>query len=225
MKKSTLLLWTLSLLTSLSFTGCGAGIKGLMLYDTDPTLKTITQVRALPMQSSVGFEWKKIEDSRIHGVNIYRGEPTEGSQSFKRIGSAGNRYATHFVDTHAKPNRTYLYTFTTFSLGKESKHGAVLKVKTRPSLNGVSFVKAYSVAPGVVKILWAPHTNQSINRYVIERSVNTGPWKYMTQIEGQLMAEYIDTFVYAGNNYRYRVIAKSYNDIMTKPSQVTRLAL
>lgn len=222
MKKSTLLLWTLSLL---AFNGCGSGIKGLMIYDTDPTLKTIKQVRALPMQNSVGFEWKKIEDKRIHGVNIYRGNPTKGSQSFKRIGSAGDRYATHFVDTHVKPDRTYLYTFTTFSLGKESKHGAVLKVKTRPALNGVSFVKAYNVAPGVVKLLWAPHANQSINRYVIERSVNAGEWKYMTQVEGQLMAEYIDTFVHSGNNYRYRIIAKSYDDILTKPSQVTSIAL
>ncbi len=222
MKKSTLLLSALFLLL---LNNCGSGIKGLMIYKTDPTLKTITQVRALPMQSSVGFEWKKIEDKRIHGVNIYRGNPTQGSQSFKRIGSAGNRYATHFVDTQVKPNSTYLYTFTTFSLGKESKHGAVLKVTTRPALNGVSFLKAYSVAPRVVKILWAPHKNQSINRYVIERSINLGPWKYVTQVEGQLMVEYIDTFVHPGNNYRYRVIAKSYNDSMTKPSQITSLAL
>ncbi len=196
-----------------------------MIYKTDPTLKTITQVRALPTQSSVGFEWKKIEDSRIHGVNIYRGTPSEGKQSFKRIGSVGNRYATHFVDAHVKPNTSYIYTFTTFSLGKESKHGAVLKVQTRQSLNAVSFIKAYSVAPGVVKILWAPHSNQSINRYVIERSVNEGPWKYVTQVEGQLMAEYIDTFVRSGNSYSYRVIAKSYDGVMTKPSQITTIAL
>jgi len=222
MKKSTLLLWTISLLL---LNNCGSGIKGLMIYDTDPTLKTIKQVRALPTQSSVGFEWKKIEDKRIHGVNIYRGNPTEGSQSFERIGSAGSRYATHFVDINVKPNRTYLYTFKTFSLGKESKHGAVLKVKTRPILESVSFVKAYKVAPSVIKILWAPHANQSINRYVIERSVNNDPWKFVTQIEGQLMAEYIDTFVHPGSSYKYRVIAKSYNDILTKPSQVTTLAL
>jgi fibronectin type 3 domain-containing protein len=225
MKKSTLLQWTLSLLAFLSLNGCGEGIKGLMIYDTDPTLKTIKQVRALPMRTSVGFEWKKIEDYRVHGVNIYRGIPSTGNQSFKRIGSAGNRYATHFVDTHVKPDRTYLYTFTTFSLGKESKHGTVLKVKTRPALHGVSFVKAYNVAPGVVKLLWAPHNNESINKYIIERSVNMGPWQYVTQVDGQLMAEYIDTFVHAGNNYRYRIIAKSYDNIATKPSQVTTISL
>ena len=225
MKKSTLLLWTLSSIAFLLLNGCGSGIKGLMIYDKDPSLKSINQVRALPMQNSVGFEWKKIEDKRIHGVNIYRGNPTQGSQSFKRIGSAGDRYATHFVDTHVKPDTTYMYTFTTFSLGKESNHGAVIKVKTRPALNAVTFAKAYNVAPGVVKLLWAPHSNQSINRYVIERSVNTGKWKFMAQVDGQLMAEYIDTFVHPGNNYRYRIIAKSYDNILTKSSQVTTVAL
>ena len=101
MKKSILLLSVLALIT---FNGCG-GIKGLMIYDTDPTLKSITQVRALPMMSSVGFEWEKIQDRRIHGINIYRKVPSnQEDQEFKRIGSIGNRYATHFVDTHVKPN-------------------------------------------------------------------------------------------------------------------------
>jgi len=225
MKKSTLILWTLSSLSLLLINGCSGAMKGMMIYDTDPTLKTITEVRSLPTQKSVGFEWKKIEDYRVHGVNIYRGTPTAGAQSFKRIGSVDSRYATHFVDSYVKPNRIYLYTFTTFSLGKESRHGAVLKVQTRPPLNGVSFAKAYVVAPNVVKLLWAPHANQSINRYIIERSVNGGEWKYVIQIQGQLSAEYIDTFVHTGNSYRYRIIGKSYDDILTKPSQITSISL
>jgi len=196
-----------------------------MTYDTDPTLKTVEKVRSLPTQNSVGFEWKKIEDNRVHGINIYRGVPTAGAQSFKLIGSVDNRYATHFVDMNVKPNRTYLYTFTTFSLGKESKHGAVLKVQTRPPLNGVSFVKAYKVAPNVVKLLWSPHANQSINRYIIERSVNGGVWEYVMQVQGQLSAEYIDTFVHGGSRYRYRIIGKSYDNILTKTSQITSVSL
>ncbi len=225
MKKSTLLLSVLALII---FNGCGGGIKGLLIYDTDPTLKTIKQVRALPMMSSVGFEWEKIKDRRVHGINIYRGSPSDrfgGDQGFKRIGSVGNRYATHFVDTHTKPNTKYLYTFTTFSFGKESKHGTILRVKTRPPFASVSFVKAYKVAPGVVKLLWKPHPSERVNAYIIERSVNGGKWKYVSQVEGQLMAEYIDTFVRNGNSYAYRIIAKSYDDIRAKASQATQISL
>jgi len=222
MKKSILLLSVLALIT---FNGCG-GIKGLMIYDTDPTLKSITQVRALPMMSSVGFEWEKIQDRRIHGINIYRKVPSnQEDQEFKRIGSIGNRYATHFVDTHVKPNTKYLYTFTTFALGKESKRSTVLRVKTRPTFTPVSFVKAYKEAPGVVKLLWRPHPSQRVNAYIIERSVNNGTWKYVSQVEGQLMAEYIDTFVRNGNTYAYRIIAKSYDNIRAKASQATQISL
>jgi len=222
MKKSTLLLSALFLLL---LNNCGSSIQGMMVYKTDLTLKTITQVRALPTQNAVGFEWEKIEDYRVHGVNIYRGTPNTGPLKFDRIGSVGNRYATHFVDTHVTPNRTYLYTFTTYSLGRESKHGSILKVQTRPALKGVSFLKAYKVAPRAVKLLWAPHADKSINRYVIERSINGAPWKYLTQVDGQLVAEYIDTFVQAGNSYNYRVIAKSYDNILTQPSQISTVAL
>ena len=221
MKKSILILWVISLTI---FSGCGS-VKGVMIYDIDPSLKVITQVRALPVLNSVGFEWKKLEDRRVHGINIYRGNPTKGKQSLKRIGSVSNAYATHYVDTDVKPNTSYIYTFTTFFLGKESRHGAVLNVTTSPRLDGVSFAHAYRVAPRVVKLLWSPHSNGSINRYIIERSTNSGSWEHITQLKGQLSAEYIDTFVKVGNRYSYRVIAKSYDGILTHASEITTVSL
>lgn len=221
MKKSILVLWVLSLLT---FNGCG-GIKGLMTYDTDPSLKPITQVHALPTMNSVGFEWEKIEDHRIHGVNIYRGKPSQDKENFKRIGTVGNRYATHFVDTHVNADSTYRYAFSTFSFGKESRRSEPIEVRTLAAFSAVSFVKAYKVAPSVVKLLWKPHANPSIDSYIVERSVNGGEWKFVSQVQGQLMAEYIDTFVRGGRTYSYRIIAQSYDRIRAYPSQPTQLTL
>ncbi len=156
MKKSILILWVLSLI---NFNGCGAA-KGLMTYGTDPALDTITQVHALPKMNSVGFEWEKIEDHRIHGVNIYRENVSQAIPSYKRIGTVGNRYATHFVDRHVNADTTYRYTFSTFSFGKESRRSEPIEVKTLPAFSEVSFVKAYKVAPSVVKLLWKPHEIQ-----------------------------------------------------------------
>lgn len=220
MKKSILILWVLSL----TFNGCGA-VKGLMTYGTDPSLDTIEQVHALPRMNSVGFEWKKIDDHRIHGVNIYRSDASQETQSFKRIGTVGNRYATHFVDTHVNADSTYLYRFSTFAFGKESRHSEPIEVRTRPPFSAVSFVKAYRVAPSVVKLLWKPHTNSSINTYIIERSVDGSEWKFVSQVQGQLMAEYIDTFVRSGHTYSYRIIAQSYDKIRAYPSQATKITL
>lgn len=196
-----------------------------MTYGLDPSLKDIKEVKALPMVNSIGFEWKKIEDYNIHGINVYRTLASQGEQGFKLVGTISNRYATHFVDTHVKPNTSYIYLFKTFSMGRESKHGVVLHVKTEPPFKGVSFVKAYKVAPGVVKLLWKPHPNERINTYIIQRSVNGGVWRYVSQAEGRLMVEYIDTFVRYGNSYRYRVIAKSYDGIESKPSYPTEISL
>lgn len=126
---------------------------------------------------------------------------------------------------HVKANTSYIYTFTTFALGKESRHGAVVKVKTAPALKGVGFFQAYNVSNGVIKLLWSPHANESINRYVIERSVNGGRWNFVANVKGRLMVEYIDTFIRQGNSYRYRIFAKSYDGVLTKASQITSLSL
>lgn len=221
MKKSTLILWALSLLI---FNGCGA-VKGLMTYGTDSSLNSVRGVHALPKMNSVGFEWQKIEDQRIHGINIYRADLSVGHGNFERIGTIGNRYATHFVDTHVKPGTTYRYRFSTFAFGRESKQSAPLEVRTLPTFSAVSFVKAYKVAPTVVKLLWKPHSNPGISTYIVERSVNGSEWKFVSQVEGQLMAEYIDTFVRSGDTYRYRIIAQSYDKIRAYPSHVTKISL
>jgi len=86
-------------------------------------------------------------------------------------------------------------------------------------------VKAYKVAPSVVKLLWKPHTDPSINTYIVERSVNGSEWKFVSQVEGQLMAEYIDTFVRNGDTYSYRIIAQSYDKIRAYPSHVTKIRI
>ncbi len=211
-------------LASLTFNSCG-GIKGLMTYSTDPSLQGIGEVRTLATMNSVGFEWDKIHTRKIHGINVYRGNAKGDKQSFKRIGTVGNRYATHFVDTHVKAGTSYGYTFTTFALGKESRRSKILYVKTAPAFSAVSFLKAYKVAPAVVKLLWKPHSNLSVNAYIVQRSVNGDEWKFISYVEGRLMAEYIDTFVRTGKNYRYRIIAQSYDKIQAKPSQVTQLTL
>ncbi len=222
MKRSTHILLVLS---SIPLSNCSDAIKGVMIYDTDPSLKSVKSVKALPLMNSVGFEWRKIDDPSVHGINIYRAVLSQGDKRLKKIGSIGNRYATHFVDRHVKPDTKYLYTFTTFSYGRESRHGKMIHVKTRVPFAPVKFVKAYKVAPTVVKLLWKPHPYPAVNRYVIERSVNGGAWKYLAQVEGELMAEYIDTFVHPGRVYDYRVRAKSFDGITAKPSPVATISL
>ncbi|MEA3419155.1 MAG: hypothetical protein U9Q90_07110 [Campylobacterota bacterium] len=213
----------LSAVTLLVLSGCGAS--GLTVYDIDPELPRITEIRSLSAMSSIGFEWDKIRESKVRGVNIYREVADKGKTEFKRVGTVGNRYGTHFVDTYLKPDQSYRYTFKTYRLGKESERGTVVTVKTLPPFPPVSFAKAYQEDKNVVKILWRPHTNPKINGYVIERSANGQPFKYLAQIDGRLMAEYIDSFARKGYRYRYRIIAKSYDKIKAEPSEAAEITI
>jgi len=222
MKKSIL---TLLILFLLFLNGCGSTIKDIMINEIDPTLHSLKDVKSLPMRNSVGFEWQSITDSRVHGVNIYRSVPTRGNQTFELIGSTNNRFATHFVDTNVQPSYNYLYTFTTYTLRKESKYGSIINLKTLEYLDAVSFAKAFVVAPNAVKILWTPHTNESVIGYRIERAIANGQWKYLTEVKGQLMAEYVDTFVQQGQSYHYRIFAKSYDGLLSYPCKIMSVSL
>ena len=102
MKRSIL---PLSAATLLIFSGCGAS--GLTVYAVDPGLPKITEIRSLSAISSIGFEWDKIRESKVRGVNIYREITDGGKVEFKRVGTVGNRYGTHFVDTRLKPDHSY----------------------------------------------------------------------------------------------------------------------
>jgi len=225
MKRSILLLWVLALLT---FSGCGSALKGLMVYEKDPRLHSLPSVRTLPRMTSVGFEWDRITDKKIRGINIYRQTPNvkdPDDREYHRIGTVGNPYATHFVDTHVRPDTRYIYKFSTFSFGKEAARGKTVEVHTKPTFPAVDFLQTYKVAPDAVKLLWRPHSSEKINAYIIERSVNGGEWKYLAQVEGSLMAEYIDTLVRRGNTYAYRIIAKSYEGVKSRPSKARRISL
>lgn len=222
MKKSTLLLYTLSLLF---FNGCGAGLKNLMIDETDSSLKSIRSVKVVSTRNSVGFEWKEITDKRIHGVNVYRAVPTEGNKTFELIGSTNSVYTTHFVDTSVKANTNYLYTFTTYVMGKESKHGDIVDIKTQTYLPAVSFAKLYMPAKHVLKLLWIPHSNQSVSGYRIERSTDHGSWQEIAEVSGRLSAEYIDTFVSSGHQYEYRILSKTYDAQYSYPSAVISISL
>ena len=206
---------------SISFNGCGGVVQNITTYKSDPTLGQLQKVKVLPQRNSIGFEWAKITDERVRGINVYK--TFNGEQ--KLISTISNAYATHFVDTQVQPGKSYTYTFKTLRFGKEAANGTTVRVKSLSALPSVTFLQAYKVNPGTVKLLWRPHQNESINGYIIERSVNGGEWRYLSQVNGRIMVEYIDSYVRQGREYRYRIIAKSYDDTRSHPSQPTQIRL
>ena len=204
----------------LLFEGCATldSIGAMTAFETDPLLPKIKNVKALPSIGSVGFEWKSIKDSAVKGINIYRGFPGANRADLKLIGST-SRYATHFVDITAKPDREYLYTFTTTALGRESLPGKVIRIKTPHRYNRPSFAKVFVVGVDSAKVLWSPHSNPAIVKYLIQRRRDGGDWLYLAEVRGRLGAEYVDNGVRRGHSYTYRVFGVDCHNIASYPKE------
>ncbi|NKQ40390.1 MAG: hypothetical protein HF962_02340 [Sulfurovum sp.] len=213
-------LWILSILLS------GCSTQGMLAVGSDKTLPRITQVKHIVSKSSVGFEWSAIKDNRVKGIKVYRAIPQNTKdQRYTKIATISNRYATHFVDKKIVSNQNYLYTFTTYSLLKESLPGTVIKVQTHEALEPVSFIKVYNRAKGVIKVLWNPHPSPEISDYIIERKISGGKWKYLARVRGRLMPEYIDKSAAIGYGYSYRVIARSSSRVRALPSEASTIVV
>jgi len=206
------------------FSGCST--QGILAIGSDKTLPKIIQVKYIVGKSSVGFEWPAIKDSRVTGIKIYRAIPQGNKdQRYTKIATIDDRYATHFVDRNIASNQTYLYTFTTYSLLKESLPGRVIKIKTQEAFEAVSFIKTYTSDKGVVKILWNPHPNPEISGYILERKIAGGNWKYLAHIRGRLMPEYIDKSAALGYRYSYRIVARSNGGVRALPSEASEIVV
>ncbi len=208
--------------------GCSdtiGNLTSMTAVKTDLDLPTVKNVKTIVDKTSVGFEWPAITDKRVEGIDIYRGVPSKGDQKLEKIATIGNRFATHYVDTTVQPNRTYLYSFRTFGILFGSAPGQVVRVKTAPPLAAVHVAKVYQPAPGVVKLLWAPHPDPRIVDYLIERRLGNGEWKYLATVKGRLNPEYIDMSPAVGHRYGYRVIARTYEKMRALPSKTAELSV
>ena len=188
----------------------------------DPSLPKLNDVKAIPSNTSVAFEWQSLAKKGITGLNIYRTDINQylnsQTKQLKKIGIVHSRFATHYVDTKLKQDSAYTYTFTTVKNGFESAHGKVINVKTLAPFDPVTFFQAFQKTRNTIKLIWRPHSNQKVSWYKVERSVNAGDWKWIGTVKERMMAEYIDTSVVPGNSYTYRVIAIGYEHSLSKSS-------
>ena len=236
--------WHLSIfwIVLLIFSGCGLIQKPLSI---DENLPTIQHIKTLSDVSSVAFEWEnkdKTQDGSptpIEGFVIFRAsqedllqdskssqENTQDTQppqltieSFTRIATLKNPLITHFFDTKLKPKSVYYYLFAT--LGKNntmSPYSQAIKVKTS-FIDPVEGVFAISPRPRTIKLIITPHPNPSIKSYLIQRKDSQGKFQTLTELKHRLNIEYFDSNLLDSTTYTYRVLAKSFENNLSEPSQ------
>ncbi len=191
----------------------------------DASLPRIEGIRTLAGATEVGFEWTPIYSEQIEGYYLYRME----GNSMKKIATIKDKYVSHYVDTKLKPNSNYSYQMSTYSSDKhESALSSVVSVTTTGpvtntvtlgSIDSVSFINAVSGLPARIKIIWRPHSVETVEYYIIERNeYKSTSWDEVDKVKGRLNAEYIDQDVKDNYVYRYRVKVKTSDGVVSKPS-------
>lgn len=186
----------------------------------DPNLPTINEVRTLSDMSEVGLEWTPIYDENIQGYYIYRSSINNSKLS--RVATLKDRYASHYVDKKLNPDTTYNYAMSVYAKsGKESKPSPVATIATKPLLDAIPFVQAITDLPKRVKVIWRPHPYGGVTSYVVQkREIGTQKWENEKTIQGRLSAEYIDLGLDNNEAFEYRVMAKTDEGILSKPSAI-----
>lgn len=183
----------------------------------DPKLPMVKNIKVINDVKSIGFEWEKVDDSAlIKGFVIYRVQES----GLKKLSTIKNPLATHYYDTDLIPQTWYAYEFSTLGQnGLVSPRSPILKVKTS-FIDPIESVFASSDYPREIKLIWSPHPNPSVSRYIIQRQNEKGIFLNIGTIKNRLYVEYFDNGLQDGKEYKYRVIAESFEGAKSLPSTV-----
>jgi len=206
--------------TLLLISGCGGSAP--KPAQVDKTLPKVELNGYISDMTAAAFEWKPINNSRVHGVIVYRNDPASKTPNkLKQIDTVENARITHYLDGELKPETLYQYRFATYNAkGNTSLASKKLSVQTKPLLLSVSFFSTSESLPRAAKLVWRPHTDNSVVAYRLERRQGgADKWRKVAKVKGRLNAEYIDEGLKDNTRYEYRLKAVTFNDIISKPSK------
>ncbi|QOP43982.1 fibronectin type III domain-containing protein [Sulfurimonas sediminis] len=218
---------TLCAVSLLILSGC-QGISPLpkkkVAIDSTLPVVTLTKNGIMRDMKTVAFEWKSIKDPRVNGIYVYKRilgkKTTKELDYYDRI---DNRFKTHYLDAKNKPGTKYSYAFRVVSKDAQGQLSKVYNVSTLPVLESVAWIHSIAGLPRSAKIIWRPHENQRVASYIIERqSVEDESFKKIATLKGRLNAEYIDEDLKDNAVYLYRIRAKTYDGIISQPSQIVK---
>jgi len=221
MKKSITSILSISLI--ILFSGCEKELNTALKPKIDENLPVIesTSMKHIPDINAIALEWKKIDIPRAAGYYIIRADmQTDGK--FRRVATVDNKFATHYLDNDLAINSKYGYKISLMTKdGVESRASETMIVSTLSNFESVSLIEAVSDLPRQIKILWRPHSNPRVSKYILERTSPTkAKWEEIATIENRLNAEYIDLDLDDNEIFLYRLKAVTFDGIVSNVSKV-----
>lgn len=218
---------TLSIVFLLTLSGCGGAVptpKDKIVIDSTLPVIELTRNGVIADINSIAFEWNSVSDPRVKGIYVYKNSTNSASGELKYYKTVDSRFKTHFIDTEILPDTKYYYSFVTFSKDTQSKMSQAITVNSLPVLESVSWIHSIAGMPRTAKIIWRPHVNQKVKKYIIERkTLQNKEWKKIDEIEGRLNAEYIDSDLKDNYVYMYRIRVVTFDGITSTPSQSVKI--
>ncbi len=186
----------------------------------DRNLPTVQGLKSKVGLSKVALEWEPITNKKIAGYRIFRGDKQSG---YKLIATLPDRYHSHFTDKNLNPNLNYNYKVSTYTNdGRVSLASSTKSVKaTRGRLPAPIILEASEKLPSRIKLLWKIHPNKEVNSYIVERlTLGERTYKTLIGLEDRLTVEYIDKDIQPSQKYKYRIRARTYDNVISPPSKV-----
>lgn len=209
----------LSIFVSFLLSAC-SGVFTQKQVQVNENLPRIANLKHISDMTSIAFEWDNVSSQAIDGFYLYRSAP--GESAMKKIATINDSLATHYVDKGLEPDTSYVYMMQSFSKqGFISLDGAHIEARTLPRPEALPFVQASQNLAGAIKIIWRPHPDTRIKSYIVQRnSGRNGAFEEIAEVQGRLNAEYIDTKLKPEQSFSYRVYAKTYDNVYSKPSEI-----
>jgi fibronectin type 3 domain-containing protein len=199
----------------LAITGCSTNNPPLK---SSLNVPAVSKVTPLIDRNSIALEWSLVDKPNIVGYYIQR---SEDAKKYKTIAKIEDKYVTHYTDTNLKPNKKYFYKISTYTKNGVPSVGKLLEVKTDKTIEPIAYIADSGLrVKGMIKFIFRPHTNERVAGYYIEKfNDKEAKWQRIAQLPNRLRAEYIDKNLIDGKVYRYRVIAYTYDGLVSPPSK------
>ena len=188
---------------------------------SNPNLPTVKNFKAYPDRNAMALYWDTVP--KMSGYYIQRYNPK--TKKWIEIATIKNPYTSIYVDTNLKPGFAYKYKIATFdkngtpSLAKETIQS------TMPKLSPVIILEAKPIVKGKIKLVFRPHPNERVNKYIIRRfDDKNAKWETIDTLSPRLNVEYIDSGLKDGKIYKYQIIAKSFDAIESFPSKTVTVS-
>ena len=207
----------ISAATLIFITGCATNfITPKQPLKSNPNLPTVKTFKAYPDRNAIALYWSTVPNMSGYYIQRYDFKHKRWIQ----IATIHNPYKSIYVDTHLKPAHIYEYKIATFDKKGTPSLSKEVTISTLPRLAPVVVLEAKPIVKGSIKIIFRPHPNERVDKYIIQRyNDQKAKWEDIATLKPRLNVEYIDSGLKDGKIYKYRIFAKSFDDIKSLPSK------